>query len=93
MSLVANQLPIIASRIQTVAMIGLFISIYYSIKLLPPKPPRYKFHKHLWMLLQWLYMPITTIFYGSFAALYSQTRLMIGKYLGKFDVTDKVVKK
>ena len=45
------------------------------------------------MLLQWLYMPITTIAYGSFAALYSQTRLMLGWYLTKFDVTDKAVKK
>lgn len=92
-SLVANQLPIIASRIQTFATVGLFISIYYSIRLLPPKPARYKNRHRLYMLLQWLYMPITTILYSGFAALYSQTRLMFGRYLGKFDVTEKVVKK
>jgi hypothetical protein len=31
------------------------------------------------------------VVFNSFSALYSQTRLMFGKYLGKFDVTDKVV--
>jgi hypothetical protein len=36
-------------------------------------------------------LPITTIFYNSFAALYSQYRLFRGKYLDKFDVTEKAV--
>jgi hypothetical protein len=92
-SYVANQLPIVASNIQRVAMIGLFVSIYFSIRLLPPKPPRYKNRHRIYMLLQWVYLPLTTIIYSSFAALYSQTRLMFGRYLGKFDVTTKVVKK
>jgi hypothetical protein len=38
-------------------------------------------------------MPITSIGYGSAAAFYSQTRLLLGKYLDKFDVTEKAVKK
>lgn len=92
-SIVANQLPIIASRIQTLAMVGLFVSIYLSIRLLPPKPPKYKTRHRIYMLLQWVYVPITAIVYSSMAALNSQTRLMFGKYLGKFDVTEKVVKK
>lgn len=92
-SLVANQLPIIASRIQTIAMVGLFVSIYLSIRLLPPKPSRYRQHRRFLMVLQWVLLPVTTIFYSSFAALNSQTRLIFGKYLGKFDLTEKAVKK
>ena len=92
-SLVANQLPIIASRIQTIAMVGLLISIYFSIKLLPPKPLRYKNRHRLYMIAQWVWLPVTTIVFNSFAALYSQTRLMFGWYLGKFDITEKAVKK
>jgi hypothetical protein len=37
----ANQLPNIASRIQTLAMAGLAITMFLSFKALPPKPARY----------------------------------------------------
>ena len=88
----ANQLPIIASYIQRLAMLGIVITLFLSIKSLPPKPARYKKRRSLWMLLQWVYLPITGIFYSASAAIYSQTRLMLGKYLDKFDVTEKAVK-
>lgn len=87
----ANQLPQIASRIQTVALVGIFATMYLSLKILPPKPARYKRHRRIFMIVQWIFLPVTTIAYNAFAALYSQTRLMFGKYLGKFDVTDKAV--
>lgn len=90
-SLSANQLPDIVSRIQQIATIGLVITVFMSFKLLPPRPERYKRSRTLFMVFQWVLMPITAIFYNSAAALYSQGRLLIGKYLDKFDVTDKAV--
>lgn len=92
-SYAANELPLIVSRIQTIGLVGALASLFIAMKTLPPRPARYKRHRSLFMLLQWLYMPLTTIAYGSFAALYSQTRLMFRWYLTKFDVTDKAVKK
>lgn len=92
-SIVAHQLPLIASQLQQVALIGLFITVFLTFKMLPPRPARYKSHRNLAMLLQWLIMPITSIGYGSAAAFNSQTRLLLGKYLDKFDVTEKAVKK
>lgn len=89
----ANQLPLIASRIQTVALVGIMVTLFLSIKLLPPKPARYKHHRTIFMMLQWVLLPVTTIMYNALAALNSQTRLMFGWYLDKFDVTDKAVKK
>lgn len=91
-TIVANQLPEIASRIQQVALIGIFVTLFLSIKLLPPKPERYKNWRYVPMALQWLLMPITSIVFASTAAMYSQTRLMLGKYLDVFDATVKVVK-
>jgi hypothetical protein len=85
----ANQLPEIASSVQRVALAGILVTLFLSLKLLPPKPARYKHHRTVFMVLQWVLLPVTTICYNSFAALYSQTRLMFGKYLGKFDVTEK----
>lgn len=89
----ANQLPLIASRIQTVALAGIFITFFISMKLLPPKPARYKHRRTVFMVLQWVLLPVTTIVYNALAAINSQTRLIFGKYLDVFDVTDKVVKK
>ena len=90
-SYAANELPIVVSYIQRLALAGVLISIYVAFKNLPPKPARYKNHRNLFMLLQWVYMPVTSLAYSSSAALYSQTRLMFGKYLDTFDVTVKAV--
>lgn len=87
----ANQLPVTASRIQTIAMVGIVFTLYLSLKTLPPKPARYKRHRTFFMIIQWVYLPITTILYNSLSAIYSQTRLMFGKYYGEFDVTEKAV--
>lgn len=90
---VAIQLPRLASTILTVALSGLFVSLFLSLKFLPPRPERYKRRRTIWMVLQWALLPITTLLYNTAAALYSQTRLIFGKYYDKFDVTDKAVKK
>jgi cellulose synthase/poly-beta-1,6-N-acetylglucosamine synthase-like glycosyltransferase len=90
---VANQLPRFASTIQTIALGGLFVSLLLSLKFLPPRPQRYKSHRNIFMVLQWGLLPVTTIVYNTLAAINSQTRLMFGKYLDKFDVTEKAVKK
>jgi cellulose synthase/poly-beta-1,6-N-acetylglucosamine synthase-like glycosyltransferase len=88
-SVSAHQLPDIISTIQQIAMFGLFITVFLSFKMLPPRPERYKRTRTYAMLAQWVLMPFTAILYSSAAALYSQGRLFIGKYLDKFDVTDK----
>jgi hypothetical protein len=92
-SIVAHELPQIASQLQFLAMFGLFITIYLTFKMLPPRPVRYKRRRNIFMLAQWLIMPVVSIGYGATAAFYSQTRLLLGKYLDRFDVTVKAVKK
>ena len=87
---VAHQLPDVIGVIQQIALIGLFITIFLAFKLLPPRPERYKRHRTIFMLLQWVLMPFTAIIYSSFSALYAQTRLFTGRYLDKFEVTAKV---
>ncbi|MBI2589201.1 hypothetical protein HYW35_03305 [Candidatus Saccharibacteria bacterium] len=91
-SYIANQLPQLASRLQTLAMTGILVTLFLSFRSLPPKPARYKRRRTFWMIFQWAYLVPTTIIYGAFAAIYSQTRLMLGWYLG-FVVTEKAVRK
>jgi hypothetical protein len=85
----AHQLPEMISGIQQVAMVGLVITIFLSLKMLPPRPARYKRRRTLGMVLQWFLMPFTAIGYSAAAALNAQTHLLLGKYLDKFDVTEK----
>jgi cellulose synthase/poly-beta-1,6-N-acetylglucosamine synthase-like glycosyltransferase len=85
--------PVIVSYIQTFAMVGLFITILLSLRMLPKRPKKYGVWRHMMMVGQWILMPVTAIAYQAAAAYYSQTRLMFGRYMEKFDVTKKVVKK
>lgn len=92
-SIAAHQLPEVISVIQRVAMVGLFITILLMLKMLPPRPDRYKRRRTLWMVLQWVLMPLTSVGFSSLASLSAQTHLATGKYLDKFDVTEKATLK
>ena len=91
--MLSHNLPMVVSRIQTIAAIGLFISLLLSLRMLPERPARYKKSRRIWMAVQWIMAPVIAIVYSSFCAFYSQTRLMLALYMEKFDVTEKVVKK
>jgi len=90
-TLLSYNLPLLTSGIMTAAMIGMVVSAIISLLLLPPRPPHYGKWRHASMLLQWLFLPLTLIVFGSFPAIESQTRLIINRPLG-FWVTTKVRK-
>ena len=92
-TMIAYSVPSVVSIVQTAASIGLLITVFLSLKMLPKRPAKYRKEKTFFMVLQWILMPVTSILYQSLAAFYAQTRLMLGKYMEKFDVTKKVVKK
>lgn len=87
----AVKLPLIVSRVQTVALAGILVTLFISMKMLPPKPDRYKRRRSFFMLIQWVLLPFTTLIFNCLAGLNAQTRLLFGRYLDKFDVTDKAV--
>ncbi len=88
-SVTAHQLPEVISIIQRFGMIGLAITIFLAFNMLPPRPARYKRRRTIGMLLQWVLMPVTAVVYSASSAYNAQTRLLAGKYLDKFDVTEK----
>jgi len=81
-TLLSYNLPRFVSRILTITMLGLIASAYFSLLLLPPKPPQYGRFKYLALVLEWFLLPVIMIFFTSLPALEAQTRWMIGKYLG-----------
>ena len=91
--MVVYNLPSVVSMVQTIASIGLLITVLVSLKMLPRRPERYRKGRTILMVLQWVLMPVTSILYQSLSAFYAQTRLLLGKYMEKFDVTKKVIKR
>lgn len=88
-STAALDLPVVVSRMQRVGLFGLLASVYVCLVTLPPRPERYKRHRSLLMIVQWVLTPITSIGFAAIAAFNSQTRLMFRRYLSKFGVTEK----
>ncbi len=88
----AHNLPIITSRILTFASVTIVITIFISVISLPPKPKRYRKTRFIWMMAQWILLPVTSMCFSAVAAINAQTRLMFGRYL-EFYVTEKATKK
>ncbi len=88
-SVVAHQLPEIARWLQTFATLGALASIYVAFRILPKRPAHHKKSRSFWFWSQWILMPIVGVMYGSATGFYSQTRLMLGRYLDKFEFTQK----
>lgn len=86
-------LPMVVGVVQTIASLGIFVTILLGLRMLPERPARYRKTRKILMVLQWVLAPVIALVYSSAAAYYSQTRLLTGKYMENFDVTKKVVKK
>lgn len=87
-TLLSYNLPRITRDIMTISMLGLIISAIISTSLLPSRPEDKKWHKYIFMILQWILVPFTIPIFGSLPGIDAQTRLMLGKYIG-FWVTPK----
>lgn len=81
--------PFTLESLMNLAMLGLFVSALLSLLLLPPRPKTVPRRAYVFMVLQWILLPVSTILFGSVPALDAQTRLLLGKYLG-FYVAKKV---
>ncbi len=80
--------PNILEILMTLAMVGLFVSAIMSMLILPRRPESHPRHQYLFMLLQWILLPVSLILFSSIPCLDAVTHLMFGKYLG-FNVSVK----
>ncbi len=87
-SIVAQNAPHILELLLNMSLIGILVIAIMSMTLLPPRLQRHGVSHLVFMVLQWLLLPISIILLSSIPAIDAQTRLMLGKYLG-FYVTPK----
>lgn len=84
----ASNFPIMTSWLLTLTWIGIFAATAISFKLVPERRKGQGYLQTLSMLIQWVFVPPCTIIFGAIPGIDSQTRLMLGNYLG-FRVTEK----
>lgn len=87
-TMLSYTLPTVARGTLTLAMGGLVVSAIISLSLLPPRPAYRPRRTFVFLVLQWLLVPVTMIVFSAVPGLETQTRLAIGRYLG-FWVTPK----
>jgi len=89
-TVIAQNAPFVLEWLMDIAMVGIFVSAILSLALLPPRPKEAGRHRYLLMVLQWLFLPVTLILFGSVPATDAQTRLMLsGKYRLGFWISPK----
>jgi hypothetical protein len=69
-------------------MVGLILSAVISTILLPKPKKKIKIIKKIQVVAEWIFIPVTIIFFGAIPCIEAQVRLMFGKYMG-FWVTPK----
>ncbi len=87
-SVLAHNAPMILKWLMVASLIGAVLSALLNIVMLPRKPHHVPWYQWVFMIVQWGFLPVTMILFGSIPAIESQSRLMLGRYLG-FWVTDK----
>ena len=87
-TVLSHNLPFVARTFLTIAMLGLVVSAALCVSLIPERPSEFTRFRHVAMVLQWVFVPLTMVLFSSIPGLESQIRLMLGKYLG-FWVTPK----
>ena len=89
-TILSYNLPIFTRDLLIISMMGLILSAAISLSFLPPPPKDFKrtWLTKIFMVLQWVFIPVTITIFGAIPGLDAQTRLMTGRYMG-FWVTPK----
>ncbi len=90
--MLSYNLPRMTRNLMTIAMLGLLVMVIINMRLSPLYPIIYTRQKKIAVFLQWIFLPLALIIFGSIPSIDAQTRLMFGRYMG-FWVTPKSRKK
>lgn len=83
-----QNLPLFASVMLTIALVGLFVLVIVEHRIVPPRPAHWGLMQRIASYVQWVGLPFVGIFFSNLPALDAQTRLLTGRYL-EYRVTEK----
>lgn len=88
-TVLGHNLSRISSSILTVCLVFLLVIIVLDLRLKPKRPKEFQLWKIPALYLQWLTLPIVSLFLSALPGLDAHTRLMLGKRL-EYRVTEKI---
>jgi len=95
-NIMAINLPLICGGLLTFSTVGLVISAICSALLVPSPPPfsQYRKKNKIILVLEWIFLPLFSIFFSSLPAVDAQIKLALGRYMEipGFFVVEKVRK-
>lgn len=80
--------PHVLEVMMTMAMTGMLLSAILSMLILPSRPASQPRHVYLFMIMQWILLPVSLVMFSAIPCIDAVTHLMLGKYLG-FNVSAK----
>ena len=87
-TVLSYSLPRLTRTLMSIAMSGLIISATLSLLLLPKRPKHYSKLQYVFIILQWVLVPVIATLLSAFPALDAETRLMFGRDIN-FNVMQK----
>ena len=87
-SIIVRNAPFILEALMRFSMFGIIVNAIISALFWPRREGKVKFYEYIFVFLEWILLPVTSIFLGSIPANEAYFRLLFGKYLG-FWVTPK----
>ena len=78
---IAYNLPKITGLLFKFTLLTSLIWIFLSWTILPPRPKGISWLKHVFLILEWIFVPFIILIIGSAPAIDAQTRLMFAKYM------------
>lgn len=88
-TVLGHNLAKISSTILTICFVFLLVIIVLDLRLKPPRPREFARWKIPALYLQWLTLPVVSLFLSALPGLDAHTRLMLGKRL-EYRVTEKI---
>ncbi|MCX5693810.1 MAG: glycosyltransferase family 2 protein [Candidatus Omnitrophica bacterium] len=78
---IAYNLPKITGLLFKFTLYTSLTWIFLSWTILPPRPKGISWLKHVFLILEWIFVPFIILIIGSTPAIDAQTRLMLGRYM------------
>ncbi len=87
-TVLSYSLPTITGNLMKIALVGVLVFMIINSLLLKASKLEFGRKENLFIVAQWVFLPVSLIIFGAIPSIEAQTRLMLGKYMG-FWVTEK----